>query len=761
MEVRFSGRVRDELPEAIRTQLEADLTKVFQEAERNRPPLSIYVPRTFSGHTPEFHIKVILAVEITYSDGYERHIVKIGLRRKVEPDYTGWQTCTKGRMVSSRIFASVRRFMLGDDRVAVLYRDGFTLFGPDGDEGSESQPKMLEEAVRWAVLDDRPDPLSVERALAHVFTDLGLWFYRGGSPQPEAAHTFYLGHLRQLPNDRPADDVLALWLNDPARMRLRRHAVWVLAGRDVPDADPVEKPARYLDPVDYVRWAMTTQKHLPGTLVGRSHGDLHARNVLVGIRREEVQYPAVFDYGDMSDRNVLAWDFAKLETELKVRLLPVVVRDETVSACLLERSRLRKPSQDQPVPKVRSENTDRADRLAAFLAFEELLDDLTKSILDGPDAERIVPLAPPPTGVQKLDRLAAILMRVRREAAKWLGFEVPRRQTAWKNELYFALGLYGLLNVRWDYSKPEQEAALVSAGVAIARMPSTPSLLMKTIAAGPSMSDYPSYRVPLAILYEMWKAKRYTEGCAFGEQVVLDVKTNAAAVVTSIEVRPEAYHAIPLLGQALLMETEVGHLHPVERVLEGLSEQAKEFEDYETLARIGRLFKDSGDRKWETESRNEIPHNTRPPSLQMFDKAFHVYAEAFDTTGDWYVGINAATLARLTGRVEKAVEYAKSVATICAGHHKLEKKDRYWLFATEGEAALILGDPAENFYREALAELSPGQWGLADSSYKQACRLWTVLGDRVEPVLSLFETSEVRDYLTPHFLGRHFPGDRP
>ena len=90
--------------------------------------------------------------------------------------------------------------------------------------------------------------------------------------------------LRQRAEDDPASGVLARWQDDPARNTLRRHAVWVLAGRDPPDADPVDKPARYLDPVDYVRWVLAGQngERLPPTLVGRSHGDLHARNVLVG-----------------------------------------------------------------------------------------------------------------------------------------------------------------------------------------------------------------------------------------------------------------------------------------------------------------------------------------------------------------------------------------------------------------------------------------------------------------------------------------------
>jgi hypothetical protein len=121
--------------------------------------LEIYVPRTFAGHSPRFQQKVILAVEVTYADGYERHIVKVGDRKKVESDFTGWQKCTNKRMVASRIFAPVRLLDWKADRVAVLYRDAFTLFGPDA-QNSKFQPTMLEEAILWVVKDDEPDLLS-------------------------------------------------------------------------------------------------------------------------------------------------------------------------------------------------------------------------------------------------------------------------------------------------------------------------------------------------------------------------------------------------------------------------------------------------------------------------------------------------------------------------------------------------------------------------------------------------------------------------
>ncbi len=233
MAVRFSGRVRDELPDDLRAQLEVELEKAFQELDPKRSAVEIYVPRTFSGHSPKFQQKVILAVEVTYADGYERHIIKVGNRKKVEPDFTGWQKCTNKRMVASRIFAPVRLLDWKADRVAVLYRDAFTLFGPDAHENSKFQPTMLEEAILWVVKDDEPDLLSAERALAQVFTDLGLWFYRGAKVQADTAHSFYTGHLRRRPEDEAKNDVLAAWQDNAHRRTLRRQAVWVLAGRDV------------------------------------------------------------------------------------------------------------------------------------------------------------------------------------------------------------------------------------------------------------------------------------------------------------------------------------------------------------------------------------------------------------------------------------------------------------------------------------------------------------------------------------------------
>ena len=65
-------------------------------------------------------------------------------------------------------------------------------------------------------------------------------------------------------------------------------------------------------------------------LRSQSHGDLHGRNVLVGVREGDdgVVWPALFDYGRMAADNLIGWDFVELETELKVRAYPHVFGDQ-------------------------------------------------------------------------------------------------------------------------------------------------------------------------------------------------------------------------------------------------------------------------------------------------------------------------------------------------------------------------------------------------------------------------------------------------
>jgi hypothetical protein len=118
--VHFTGRVEDELPSGVQARLKNELAEIFQRSDGDRVLEAVTVTQCFAGHTPEFAVKVVLAVEVRYRDGYDRHIVKLGRQDKVSADFRGWEECTKGRMIASRIFAPVRAFPLPPERVAVV-----------------------------------------------------------------------------------------------------------------------------------------------------------------------------------------------------------------------------------------------------------------------------------------------------------------------------------------------------------------------------------------------------------------------------------------------------------------------------------------------------------------------------------------------------------------------------------------------------------------------------------------------------------------
>jgi class 3 adenylate cyclase len=121
--------------------------------------------------------------------------------------------------------------------------------------------------------------------------------------------------------------------------------------------------------------------------------------------------------------------------------------------------------------------------------------------------------------------------------------------------------------------------------------------------------------------------------------------------------------------------------------------------DEETVALLARTHKD-------------LWAQTRDPVAQRqhLESAFRFYLEAY-LPGRYWSGINAATLALLLGDRDQSRRLARDVRDLC-----LEKRnalavgeDPYWLLATLGEAALLLGDVpgAERWYREAAGIAGP------------------------------------------------------
>jgi tetratricopeptide (TPR) repeat protein len=711
----------ERLPAALRQRLEAEMSELF----RHLMPTAITVSSIFSGFSTDVEQRIVLGVELRTESSFQTHIVKLGAKAEIEPDYQGWTSCVLGQNFASRIFLQLAYAEPATDRAAVIYQDGYLLYGKD-------QPAHpLEQVARWATLDHKPAPESVERVIYQIYNELERWFYvTSDDRDPDPAATFYRARLqnaleRWAPLERESapdqSESVEEQMERRGRTDLRRDVIWILCAHEDYHCD---KAPVYLDPYDYIASALAAKPapsapSIPATLVGRSHGDLHGRNILVGVQRGEADCPTVFDYGEMGERNVLAWDFAKLEIELKVRILPDLFNIPDARKALLEL-----PGFPHWQADPRDEDV---ERTLFFYQFDARLADLTESINAEDFAQSLAPLpAQLATSSEPVNRLLRILWRVRKEAALCLGFR-RGRQRKWLNELYYCLATYGLCNAKpsWNYEPAQVRCALISSGVAAARLERRTGKVRGQIAAGDCPSTpVASYRVPLGHAHRMWKAGLLHDS--------LSLLENA---------HKQFPHAIPLLQEYALVLADVAErdggaenrtlaldlIRPLRRL-------CRTFRDHETLSRLGKIYRNQGDTVWTTGKHTHAEFlQAKLGDWQYYKQAQECYEEAFEFSRKVYPGINAATLARIVGDAAMAKTIAAQVIKICVDSmvDQLTDDDRIWLFATEGEAHVLVGAPAKaaRLYELALASIHPLRKQMARSMYNQVCRLWWALGE--------------------------------
>ena len=115
--------------------------------------------------------------------------------------------------------------------------------------------------------------------------------------------------------------------------------------------------------------------------------------------------------------------------------------------------------------------------------------------------------------------------------------------------------------------------------------------------------------------------------------------------------------------------------------------------DEETLGLLARTHKDLAAGATSPAERRE-----------HLQQAFEHYREAYVLTSGYWSGINAATMAVLLGDRDSAEKLARRVREQCQALLKEgNQQDAYWIVATLGEAALILGEfsEAEDTYAQA------------------------------------------------------------
>ena len=169
-------------------------------------------------------------------------------------------------------------------------------------------------------------------------------------------------------------------------------------------------------------------------------------------------------------------------------------------------------------------------------------------------------------------------------------------------------------------------------------------------------------------------------------------------------------------------DTRLRHLLALALARSGVTDSARAIlenlyveghQDEETIGLLARTYKDAADTSFDP-----------APRQDYLRRAHQLYTKAYEQSGGYWSGINAATTAVLLGDHNLAAKLARDVCEAC--NRELQRvdqanRDLYWPLATLGEASLILGEwsAAENFYSKA-AEVAGKRYGDIHSSRRNA-----------------------------------------
>lgn len=439
------------------------LAATFPDAE------NIVVQDLFSGFRSKEDQHVLL-VEVVRPNQGGPYIVKIGPVARLLKELNGWNSCRPAGLIHDLVFLPLERHdqaqVGGEPRlISLVYGDAQQFIGVE-------RTVPLEEAVLQSVRFGIPTVQSIAFVLVELFERIGHLLYATSFVDDPATED-YVFRIPGVPRG------LNVWKTDSLCQSVRTDTN-VLVNHGV---------SQFLDPVDYFEkwilpyfsWEETLPKGesrihppterlanpvessppgapdsasecgpgelspltlprpgatnlVPYMLRGCAHGDLHGRNILVGLVRERALWPTVFDYEDMGPCNLLGWDFVKLETELKIR---------AVSAIL---------PREEP------------NFLRSLRDFEIGLNEATERHHLDTSWPIVMESADP------LDRLRTILLELRKMAAVHLGINRSRPRQ-WLEEYYFLLAAYGVNSANFgNLERRELIGAYVSAGVAAARL---------------------------------------------------------------------------------------------------------------------------------------------------------------------------------------------------------------------------------------------------------------------------------------------------
>ncbi len=156
--------------------------------------------------------------------------------------------------------------------------------------------------------------------------------------------------------------------------------------------------------------------------------------------------------------------------------------------------------------------------------------------------------------------------------------------------------------------------------------------------------------------------------------------------------------------------------------------------DGDTLGILARTYKDL----WEHARSPSIRARLLQRSERIYGMAYRLARRRHATDDAIYTGVNAATLATLSGSTTRGRRLAREVATLC--RRRLARGGDYWAKASLAEAILLTGDfaAAERIYRDAVAA-GRGQYANILSTRRHARLILRHLGHAEHDLDGVFE----------------------
>jgi hypothetical protein len=673
----------------------------------------------------------------------EAYIVKIAIAPEVaerlEHELRGYRYLTGAqRGLGSTVFAALTEGFRSENKLQSLkYTDAEqTLRAGDA-------VITLERAVLDACTRGQPSVDSVEKTIVQLFMELDDTLYRHAWSEPEVDPDY----LR-----RRLSPGLKNWLDAGAGKeahRARHEILWALRDPDLQFVDP----ALYFNETKFPK--------MPEVLVGTSHGDLHGRNILVGIVEGEARWPVVFDYEDVKCCNLVGWDFVKLETELKKAALA----DPAIF-----------PSEND------------ADLIQKLYDFERRLSMQTKTRYDHNDWSREMDERQP-----ALNSLMRILLTIRRMACKCL--EVRRgRSRRWLHEYHFLLAAYGVYAARFQVYREVRplKSLLVGAAVAAYRhaygedltersvalskfraleriasnqchAPSTernppPTQAPHNDAATPEGQNATGAATPTGGGAGPWTPQTicvHKEELAAAKQLArsrqADYVQQAVGILLDLMAKhpfviEPAYESAFAMLELAQLDADEGRQRDLWKQADRLLDQAMiRFHGQmheELLSRKGRLKKDQADYWMKKDAGGKT-------ATRLYKDAAEWYRKATEVTGGYYYpAVNEVTCLWLAG--ETAVARGKAeriIARLEELADPSDEQDLMWRKAAEGEAHVIACkdgwfEKAKGTYQDAM-EIAKRDWELRHQTATMVAQLERILNRLGEPAWQHDERNRV------------------